>query len=77
MIKEYLLSTSGQHKAAPSLRYPLLRQVLVPSRSSVNRCQVRTRTEYQVSAGIRLPTRMLALILDLHLLLGSKTAVHT
>lgn len=29
MIKEYLLSASGQQRAAPSLSYPLLQQVLV------------------------------------------------
>lgn len=82
MIKEYLLSTSGQQRAAPSRSYSLLQQVLVPSHSSVNCCQVPTKyrvlsTKYQVPAGNRLLPRMLALTSDLRMLLGSKTAVHT
>lgn len=69
MIKEYLLSASGQQRAALSLSYSLLQQVLVPSHSSVNCCQVPTKyrvpsTEYQVPAEIRLLTRILSLTSD-------------
>lgn len=52
MIKECLLSTSGQQRAAPSLGSPLLPQVSVPIHSLVKQLS----STYRVPSTSRDPT---------------------